>query len=103
DYRAAYYAMAALNLVLAAALIVLLVRGSERIHGRAALVAAPLIAGFFPLFVTILQGQSDLVVLVPLAAAYTAWVRGRIGWGGVFTRLPPVQPPPPLFVPVFFL
>jgi len=103
DYRAAYYAMAALNLVLAAALIVLLVRGSERIHGRAALVAAPLIAGFFPLFVTILQGQSDLVVLVPLAAAYTAWARGRIGWAGIFTGLALAKPQLLLLVPVLFI
>ncbi len=103
DYRAAYYAMAALNLVLAAALIVLLVRGSERIHGRAALVAAPLIAGFFPVFVTILQGQSDLVVLVPLAAAYTAWARGRIGWAGIFTGLALAKPQLLLLVPVLFI
>jgi hypothetical protein len=79
DYRTAYYAMTAFNVVLVALLIAILVRGSERIHGRAAFVAAPLIAGFFPLFVTVLQGQSDLVVLVPLAAAYTAWARGRLG------------------------
>jgi GT2 family glycosyltransferase len=103
DYRAAYYAMAALNLVLAAVLIVLLVRGSEFIHGRAALVAAPLIAGFFPLFVTILQGQSDLVVLVPLAAAYTAWARGRIGWAGIFTGLALAKPQLLLLVPVLFI
>src|SRR5216684_9026078 len=85
DYRTAYYAMAAFNVVLLAALIVLLVRGSERIHGRSAIVAAALIGGFFPLFVTVLQGQSDLVVLVPLAAAFTAWARGRLGWAGIFT------------------
>ena len=48
------------------------IRSSLHIHGRAAVVAAALMAGFFPLFVTILQGQSDLVVLVPLAAAYVA-------------------------------
>src|SRR6266852_5552570 len=95
DYRAAYYAMAALNLVL--------VRGSERIHGRAALVAAALIAGFFPLFVTILQGQSDLVVLLPLAAAYSAWARGRVGWAGVFTGLALAKPQLLLLVPVLFV
>jgi len=62
--------MAAFNLLLGTALIVLLVRSSLSIHGRSAFVASALIAGFFPLFVTVLQGQSDLVVLVPLAAAY---------------------------------
>lgn len=103
DYRTAYYAMAAFNVVLAALLIVLLVRGSERIHGRAAMVAAALIAGFFPLFVTVLQGQSDLVVLVPLAAAYVAWARGRLGWAGILSGLALAKPQLLLLVPVLFL
>src|SRR5256712_6630792 len=103
DYRSAYYAMAAFDVLLGAALIVLLVRGSERIHGRAAAVAAALIAGFFPLFVTVLQGQSDLVVLVPLAAAYTAWARGRLGWAGIFSGLALAKPQLLLLVPVLFL
>src|SRR6266852_3322805 len=103
DYRAAYYAMAAVNVVLVAALVVLLVRGSEQIHGRAALVAAALISGFFPLFVTVLQGQSDLVVLVPLAAAYTAWTRGRLGWAGIFSGLALAKPQLLLLVPVLFV
>src|SRR5262245_14323108 len=72
-YREAYYAMAAANVVLVAALITLLVRTSVTVHGRAWFIAAAMIAGFFPIFVTVLQGQSDLVVLVPLAAAYAAW------------------------------
>ena len=103
DYRTAYYAMAAVNVILLGALIVLLVRSSERIHGRAAMVAAALIGGFFPLFVTVLQGQSDLVVLVPLAAAYTAWARGRPGWAGIFSGLALAKPQLLLLVPVLFI
>jgi hypothetical protein len=103
SYRQAYIAMAILNVVLAAALIVLLVRSSLTVHGRAAVVAAALIAGFFPLFVTILQGQSDLVVLVPLAAAYVAWARGRLGWAGIFTALALSKPQLLLLIPVLFL
>src|ERR1700730_14324306 len=103
DFRHAYYAMAAFNLLLAAALVVLLVRSSETIHGRATLVAAALIAGFFPLFVTVLQGQSDLVVLVPLAAAYAAWARGRPGWAGIFSALALAKPPLLLLIPVVFV
>ena len=103
DYRTAYYVMAGLNVVLVAALIVILVWNSERIHRRAALIAAALIAGFFPLFVTVLQGQSDLVVLVPLAAAYTAWARGRMGWAGIFSALALAKPQLLLLVPVLFL
>jgi hypothetical protein len=102
-YRQAYIAMAIFNVILAAALIVLLVRSSLRIQGRAAVVAVALIAGFFPLFVTILQGQSDLVVLVPLAAAYVAWARGRLGWAGIFTALALSKPQLLLLLPVLFL
>src|SRR4029077_10637471 len=83
--------------------IVLLVRSSLTIRGRAVVVAAALIAGFFPLFVTILQGQSDLVVLVPLAAAYVAWARGRLGWAGIFSALALSKPQLLLLIPVLFL
>ena len=103
SYRDAYYAMTAFNLLLAAALIVILIRGSEKIHGRAAIVGASLVAGFLPLFVTVLQGQSDLVVLVPLAAAYTAWARGRLGWAGVFSALALSKPQLLLLIPVLFI
>jgi GT2 family glycosyltransferase len=103
SYRQAYYAMAAFNLLLTAALVILLVRSSLSIHGRAAIVAAAMIAGFFPLFVTVLQGQSDLVVLVPLAAAYAAWARGRHGWAGIFSALALAKPQLLLLIPVLFL
>ena len=103
SYPAAYYAMAAFNLLLAIGLVVLLVRSSDSIHGPAAMVAAIMIAGFFPLFVTALQGQSDLVVLVPLAAAYVAWSRGRHGWAGIFSALALAKPQLLLLIPVLFL
>src|SRR4030081_3732491 len=98
SYRDAYYAMAAFNVFLTVVLITLLVRNSLSIHGRGAIVAAAMIAGFFPLFVTVLQGQSDLVVLVPLAASYTAWSRGRHGWAGGFCALALAHAQPPLLV-----
>ena len=103
SYEQAYFAMAAFNLLLGVALIALLVRSSLSIHGRAAIVASALIAGFFPLFVTLLQGQSDLVVLVPLAAAYAAWARGRHGWAGIFSALALSKPQLLLLIPVLFL
>ena len=103
DYRHAYYAMAALNVLLAVALIVILVRTSLRIHGRGWLVAASMIGGFFPLFVTILQGQSDLVVLVPLAGAYAAWARGRLGIAGALSALAFSKPQLLLLIPVLFV
>lgn len=103
DYRQAYYVMAAINVVLLVGLIALLVRTSVAIHGRAWLVAAPLIAGFFPIFVTVLQGQSDLVVLLPLAGAYAAWARGRLGWAGALSALALTKPQLLLLIPVLFL
>jgi GT2 family glycosyltransferase len=103
DYRAAYYAMAAFNLLLTAVLIVILVRSSLSVRGRGWIVAAAMIAGFFPLFVTILQGQSDLVVLVPLAAAYAAWARGRPGWAGAFSALALAKPQLLLLIPILFI
>jgi len=102
-YRSAYLAWGAVNLVLAAAALVVLLRGSERLRGRAAGVAALLVAGYFPLFVTLLQGQSDLVMLLPLSAAYVAWARGRQGWAGIFAGLALVKPQLMLLVPVLFL
>jgi GT2 family glycosyltransferase len=103
DYRHAYYAMAAFNVVLAAALIAILVTTSARVTGRGWLVATAMIAGFFPLFVTVLQGQSDLVVLVPLAGAYAAWARRRYGWAGALSALALAKPQLLLLIPVLFL
>ena len=103
DYRHAYYAMAAFNLLLAVALVVILVRTSLRVHGRGRLVAASMIGGFFPLFVTVLQGQSDLVLLVPLAGAYAAWARGRIGLAGALSALALSKPQLLLLIPVLFI
>ena len=103
DYRTAYYAMAAMNVVLAAALFAILVSTSLRVRGRGWLVAAAMIAGFFPLFVTVLQGQSDLVVLVPLAGAYAAWARGRYGTAGALSALALAKPQLLLLIPVLFI
>jgi len=103
DYRDAYYVMAAANVVLAAALVFLLVRSSLSVHGRGWLVAAAMIGGFFPLFVTVLQGQSDLVVLVPLAAAYAAWAKGRYGTAGALSALALAKPQLLLLIPILFI
>ena len=103
DYRDAYYVMAAFNVLLVAALVAILVLTSVRVHGRGWLVAGAMIAGFFPVFVTVLQGQSDLVVLVPLAGAYAAWAKGRYGWAGALSALALAKPQLLLLIPVLFL
>src|SRR5205807_4361801 len=93
----------AFNVILVAALIAILVRSSLRVHGRGWLAASAMIGGFFPLFVTVLQGQSDLVVLVPLAAAYAAWARGRYGMAGAFSALALAKPQLLLLIPILLL
>lgn len=103
DYRNSYFVMAAINVVLLIALIAILVRTSLGVHGIATVVAAPLIAGFFPIFVTVLQGQSDLIVLVPLAGAYAAWARGRYGWAGALSAVAMTKPQLLLLIPFLFL
>ena len=103
DYRHAYYVMAAFNALLVVVLIGVLVRSSLSVQGRGGLVAAAMIAGFFPLFVTVLQGQSDLVVLVPLAGAYAAWAKGRIGLAGALSALALSKPQLLLLIPILFL
>jgi GT2 family glycosyltransferase len=103
DYRRAYYAMAAFNVLLLVGLVVILVRTSLRVHGRGWLVAAAMIGGFFPVFVTILQGQSDLVVLLPLAGAYAAWGRRRYGIAGALSALAFSKPQLLLLIPILFI
>jgi GT2 family glycosyltransferase len=103
DYRHAYYVMAGFNALLVVALIVVLVRTSLSVRGRGWAVAAAMIAGFFPLFVTVLQGQSDLVVLVPLAFAYAAWAKGRYGLAGALSALALAKPQLLLLIPVLFI
>lgn len=103
DYRHAYYVMAAFNALLVVALIAILVRTSLSVRDRGWLVAAAMIAGFFPLFVTVLQGQSDLVVLVPLAGAYAAWAKGKYGFAGALSALALSKPQLLLLIPVLFL
>jgi len=103
DYRHAYYVMAAVNVVLVIALIAILVKSSLRVHGRGWLVASAMIGGFFPLFVTVLQGQSDLVVLVPLAGAYASWARGRYAMAGALSALALAKPQLLLLIPILFI
>ncbi len=103
DYRNAYYAMAAFNALLVVALVAILAKSSLRVRGRGWLVAAAMIAGFFPLFVTVLQGQSDLVVLVPLAGAYAAWAKGKYGLAGALSALALSKPQLLLLIPILFL
>jgi hypothetical protein len=102
DYRAAYLVWAAVNLsvlALIAALLMAVSQGSTFYK----LTLSALIAGYFPLFVTLLQGQSDLLLLLPLTCSYLAWSRGRTGWAGVFSGLALIKPQLVLLIPLLFL
>ncbi len=101
-YRQAYVAFGLLNLVLIALVIALLVRSTNLPRFQAAMLGA-LALGYLPLFVVLLQGQTDMLVLLPLAGAYLAWIRGRTGWAGVFTGLAMIKPNLLLILPVLFV
>src|SRR2546423_8755875 len=95
--------MAAFNVILVAAVIAIRARSSLRVHGGGWLAASAVMGGFSPLFVTVLQVQSDLVVLVPLAAAYAAWAKGRYGAAGAFSALALAKPQLLLLIPILFI
>ncbi|MGH7777350.1 MAG: glycosyltransferase 87 family protein [Candidatus Dormibacterales bacterium] len=101
-YRGAYLVAGALNLFLVAAAVTLLVRASG-LRGLAAAAAGAMAAGFYPLFVTVLQGQSDLLVLALLAGSAAAWARGLEATAGVLAALAMVKPQLLLLVPLLFL
>jgi hypothetical protein len=102
-YRQAYLAWAALNLVLIGSSFYLLLGRSLVLRGRAALLAILLGAAFLPLYVVVLQGQSDAFMLLALTGAYLAWARGRRGWAGILCGLALIKPQMILLVPVLFL
>jgi hypothetical protein len=101
-FRTAYLVFGAINLLLAVAAITLLIRGN-RFRRGGAVVGAAVAVGFLPLFVTLLQGQSDLLMLLPLTGAYLAWNRGRTGTAGVLAGLALVKPHLVLLIPLLFV
>jgi hypothetical protein len=102
-YRQAYLAWAALNVILLSASLYLLIGRSLVLRGRAALLAALLGAAFLPVYVVVLQGQSDAFMLLALTGAYLVWARGHRGWAGVLSGLALIKPQMMLLVPVLFL
>ena len=102
ELNQAYVAWAFINLALAIAATAVLVHLAG-LNGRQLLIALPVTAGFFPLFATLLQGQSDLVMLLPLAGSAYSWTRGRQGLAGVLAGLAMVKPQMLILVPLLFL
>ncbi len=102
DFPSAYLVWAAVNLALAGVALAALL-DAEGLKGRGRLLAIALGAGFLPLFVTLVQGQSDLVILAPLALSYRAWTRGHEGRAGVLAGLAMVKPQLLFLLPILFL
>jgi hypothetical protein len=102
-YREAYLAWGGLNLVLLGISLYFLIGRSLSLRGRAALLAILLSAAFLPVYVVVLQGQSDAFMLLALTGAYLAWARGRRGWAGILCGLALIKPQMILLVPVLFL
>ena len=98
----AYAATSAVSLLLLAAALL----ASTRAAGLGipeTWIAGALTLSFLPVFAVFIQGQSDMVVLLPLCLAHLAWVRGRPGWAGVFAGLAIVKPQLLLLLPVLFI
>jgi hypothetical protein len=101
-YRASYIAWCVLILLLVGLAIGLLLRAAG-LRGRAALLAAVAAAASLPVYVLLLQGQSDGLMLAALAAAALAWTRLRPARAGGFAALALVKPQLMLLLPALFL
>jgi alpha-1,2-mannosyltransferase len=100
--RAAYILWGATIILLVAAAIAILLRAA-RLRGRAALLAAAAAAASLPVFVLLVQGNSDAPMVAAVAAAALAWTTGRQARAGVFAALGLVKPQLVLLLPVLFL
>jgi hypothetical protein len=102
DFHAAYLVVAAVNLVLVGASILVLSR-ANRWDRTSTLLGAAVTMAFFPVWVVIFQGQSDFLILLALSLAYYFWTRDRTGWAGFFAGLAIVKPQMVLVIPLLFV
>lgn len=102
NFHQAYLAMAAANVLLFLAAVLVMGRaGGLRRSGTA--IAGALTFAFLPIFVVFVQGQSDLFILVPLCLSFMFWTSGRPGWAGACAGLAVAKPQLVLMVPMLFL
>lgn len=99
-YRSAYLVWALIGVACAACALWLLLRASP---GIKQIVGLALFVGYLPLFVTLLQGQSDALLLLPLCASYAAWVRGHRTLAGALAGLAILKPQLLLLIPALFI
>jgi len=101
-YRAAYIAWGVSIVLLVGVSIALLLRAGG-LKGRAALLGAAAAAGSLPVFVLLLQGQSDAPMLAATSAAALAWTRRHAARAGASAAVALVKPQLILLLPVLFL
>jgi alpha-1,2-mannosyltransferase len=101
-YRAAYIAWGATILVLVGIAIAILLRAGG-LRGRPALLGAAAAAASLPVFILLLQGQSDAPMIAAVAAAALAWKTAHLARAGAFAALGLVKPQLLLLLPVLFL
>jgi Glycosyltransferase family 87 len=101
-YRVSYLAWGASILLLVGAAIAMLLRAAG-LKGRAALLGAAAAAASLPVYVLLLQGQSDAPMIAAFAAAALAWTAGRATRAGGFAVLALVKPQLVLLLPALFL
>jgi hypothetical protein len=102
DFHAAYLVAAVANLFLVGAAVLVLSR-ANRWDRTMAFLAAAVTMAFLPVWVVVLQGQSDFLILLALSLAYYFWTRERTGWAGFFAGLALLKPQMVLVLPLLFL
>ncbi|MDQ6748039.1 MAG: DUF2029 domain-containing protein [Candidatus Dormibacteraeota bacterium] len=102
-FHTAYLVMAATSATLLGAALFCMLRAGHLGGAAAAWIATTMSVSFLPVFVVFLQGQSDMVVLLPLCLSFLFWVRGRPGWSGLCAGLAISKPQLLLLIPVVFV
>ena len=101
-YHPAYLVWAVVNLGLAAVATAVMAR-SAGLGMVQTVFAVACLAGFLPLFITLLQGQSDLLILALLAGSFAAWAAGREATAGALAALAMIKPQLLVLVPLLFV
>lgn len=102
-YPVAYAVMMAVNVALIAIAAAVLARANGLTTLAQAALAGLLLAGYLPLFVTLLQGQVDGLLLLVLAGSYAAWSARRDGTAGALAALALLKPHLMVLIPLLFL
>jgi hypothetical protein len=101
-YLDAYAAWAAGNVLLLAISLTIMVRVARfhRLLGAAVILCA---AGFTPVYVALVEGQSDMIMFLALALSCWAWRNDRPMLAGVIAGFAMVKPNVLLLLPVLFV